>query len=533
MFIFSSILKLLFPFQMNYIETHFRPGLIYSRYYQKMPEILVDAPSFILPGKSLPLAIIIKDAHLFPIRLEKIIIKDELGKECYSENISKNVSEPLFYSIREINIDKFREKSFLELNVDIEITRKGKKYTISNHNLKGLKKESLKIKILKDKLPEIKGVHYADMHCHSEYTWDEIEYGAPLEVIAVFAKSMGFSYQPITDHSYDLDKKMHSCDVAKKSLPRWDALSQDVERYSDDQFIFIRGEEVSCGNDQGQNIHMLVMGNSDFIRGRGDRGDYLLRNKPDYHYREILETLPAPIPAIAAHPKEKSSTAEGLLLNRGSWDNENLDEKLTGLQIVNGHRGKEFQEGRKLWIKELLKGRKLFIYAGNDAHGHFNHYQQIQIPFISLKQNREKIYGRYRTALWMNNFNREAFLEAVNSGNCCITDGPLLLFGRYENSDFQSVSGRTLNKVEIADIKLFYRSSRDVVNKGEIIFYAGNNGNDCEKEMGCVAINNRLEFEINIEEYFKEEHSYLRAEILEKDVLCMTNPVFIDLRPET
>ena len=43
-----------------------------SRIFIKEPEILSDLPIRIEPGKKLPILVLIKDSHLFPIKLQRI-----------------------------------------------------------------------------------------------------------------------------------------------------------------------------------------------------------------------------------------------------------------------------------------------------------------------------------------------------------------------------------------------------------------------------------------------------------------------------
>ena len=58
-----------------YAELHFRFKWGSSRYYQKEPEILADVPIRIEPKKDIPILLIIKDAHLFPVILYEVNVK--------------------------------------------------------------------------------------------------------------------------------------------------------------------------------------------------------------------------------------------------------------------------------------------------------------------------------------------------------------------------------------------------------------------------------------------------------------------------
>ena len=57
------------PTVLLYAELHFRFKWTGSRYFQKEPEILADLPIRIEPENDIPILLIIKDAHLYPIIL--------------------------------------------------------------------------------------------------------------------------------------------------------------------------------------------------------------------------------------------------------------------------------------------------------------------------------------------------------------------------------------------------------------------------------------------------------------------------------
>ena len=52
-----------------YTEIHYRFNLTGSRYYKNEPEILSDAPIRLEPNKDLPILLLVKDSHKYPITL--------------------------------------------------------------------------------------------------------------------------------------------------------------------------------------------------------------------------------------------------------------------------------------------------------------------------------------------------------------------------------------------------------------------------------------------------------------------------------
>ena len=63
------------PMVIMYAELHFRFKWTGSRYFQKEPEILADLPIRIEPKNDIPIILIIKDSHLYPITLKYVKVK--------------------------------------------------------------------------------------------------------------------------------------------------------------------------------------------------------------------------------------------------------------------------------------------------------------------------------------------------------------------------------------------------------------------------------------------------------------------------
>jgi len=55
--------------------------------------------------------------------------------------------------------------------------------------------------------------------------------------------------------------------------------------------------------------------------------------------------------------------------------------------------------GLRAWIRLLLEGRRLFLAAGNDAHGAFNRTFQLGLPWIYIKESRHYLFGKSRTGI--------------------------------------------------------------------------------------------------------------------------------------
>ena len=99
-----------------------------------------------------------------------------------------------------------------------------------------------------------------------------------------------------------------------------------------------------------------------------------------------------------------------------------------GYRFLNGAADDAFVHGLECWITLLLRGRKIFIAAGNDAHGNFNRFKQIGIPFFTIREHGRQLFGKMRTAVGSDFITEASILEALQSGHSVITSGPLLVF---------------------------------------------------------------------------------------------------------
>ena len=272
------------PFFGLYAETHYRIKLLKPRYYREQPEIIADVP--IRTSKKnnaeLPVLFIIKDAHLFPVLLEKVEIKI-IGRDQkikVIEQIDKNISQRYFSEILKINLDKFKPEQILFITVKFHIEQDLEKYVILNDNYKNLCKQPFQCYLAEKPLPYPTNWFAGEPHYHSNYTSDQVEFGADIPVAAEMAKALGLSWFFVTDHSYDLDDQ--ESDYLKKDhrIPKWKKMKSETEKNDTKNLRIIHGEEVSIGNSEGKNVHLLVLNNEDFIEGDGDSAERWFSNKP-------------------------------------------------------------------------------------------------------------------------------------------------------------------------------------------------------------------------------------------------------------
>jgi len=401
---------------LHYAETHFR--LPVSRLYRKEPVILIDAPFQICPGTPCPVWLVVRNANRFPVYVNEIYgeWKNTDGQIInFILPVQKQLNKPFHFE--ELDFQKPENFGLWLLKIFIKYKINGKEQICERWNYPFLPSRPLIINFLKEQPPKPDGWIAGDTHVHSSYTSDSVEFGAGLSVLQKAAKSVGLDFVCITDHSYDLigDKKFQKLRTEKNYYPPLPYL--------------IVGEEISCGNSENQNVHLLALGNENYIEGHGDGGRRWWNTKPDLPIQKAIEK--SKVFCFAAHPKLEMLFAEKLLLKRNHWSYKDLTEnKISGIEFWNGFRGKDFYEGRKLWIKCLLTGHKLLPLGGNDAHGDLNCYTAVKKPLWSLKCNREHIFGQVRTVI--PNTEKTPFSKLPE--NLYITDGPALWIEKENNS---------------------------------------------------------------------------------------------------
>lgn len=436
--------KLLFPPTLSYAETHYKFQLPWSPLWQAWPEIFFDLPFQLVPRSSAPLLFVCKDAHLYPTQLQKVdyVWTGPSGQKIQgSQDFGLNLCEAFHFI--EIPYTHLLTPGLWRLQATAYIQNSaGKTRIVWNHNLRGLPNTDLTIQVLEKPLPYPAGWYAGESHCHSTYSSDPVEFGAPLHWLQQMAKSVGLDWVVCTDHSYDFaydpsayTSQINAKDQWKKYLAEVDACNHANVNHP----LLIGGEEVSCGNSKGRNIHLLVMGHPAYLPGEGDGGRRGFNNHPDLSANEVQNRIMG-TPAIAAHPREQIGFLEKLVFRRGQWEDEDVaptastnnkteivQNKISGLQFWNGSCDRNFLEGRAFWVKHLLNGVHVLPWAANDAHGDFNIHRSVKIPLISLKQNHLHVFGKCRTLLPINTkLTKESIQQSIREECNLCTDGPFL-----------------------------------------------------------------------------------------------------------
>ncbi|MEX1276657.1 MAG: hypothetical protein WEE20_12045 [Bacteroidota bacterium] len=510
---------------------------------KREPEILADAPRRIEPGQHLPLLLLAKDAHHYPCTLIKAhgTLKSESGLTRQIEILPEpvNLKTPYWWKVFYIEVEGYT--GWVELDVALTINAGGKNKTYRNDNYRTSSHKPLRVFVDSEPLPSLDGLFLGDAHTHSSYTEDQVEYGAPLEASRTLCRAMGLSFFCATDHSYDLDDKVDNYLENDPSLPKWHALQQEVATLNGncEDFIVVRGEEATVRNAAGENVHLLLLGNRTFVPGSGDSAERWLHTRSEHAILDVLALKDDNTVRYAAHPKEKVPLLQRVLLGRGSWAISDLRaNNLTGIQIANGAVDEGFREGYHNWVRLLLEGMKLFIIAGNDAHGNYNRFRQLQIPFLKLREMDVQTFGKIRTGVFFSGaLTEDALLGTFASGCMIISDGPVAAMHATGNPGERGNIGGTITcKDVLIELRILSNLTMGWISSARI--FLGVIGADYEKLIMDVKSDQK---HFQLEETLRltiDESCYVRAEVWtsaeqsfdRQEHFCMTNPIWLSPR---
>ncbi len=503
------------PFCLGYAETHYRflPGL--SPIYRKQPEILTDAPARIEPGQDLPLALIIKDAHLFPVVLEKVeIAVHREGAGCIWRQVvfegTQTIADPLFWRVFTIPTANLGGAT-IAVNSRIEFQSRGRSEIALNDNFPALPHSQMVVHIADQSLPCEPGWLYGDAHVHTNYSSSHVEFGAPLALTSQMAKAFGLSWFAAADHSYDFMCVQENYRRFDASAALWNKRATEINGTSREVTV-LPSEEISCANAKGRNVHVLAIGNRDFVAGSGDGARRKRNRKPEHTIQEAISLVRGQGGlCFAAHPLVQAGWLQNLALNRGAWSGKDLAEDLNGLQFWSGHRDISFFRMRKKWVDMLLAGRRLPLVAGTDAHGDFNCTRKIKTPFFSLEQN-PVFFGMARTCVQASSSSEKDIMAALAQGQSIVTDGPFCRIRAEEGR----ICWRALSTPEFGRLWQLRISAGRFGESEQIIGeQQWKDGRLCYDASGEVSM---------------PTASYIRAELIARlgghELLCMTNPIY-------
>lgn len=522
-----------------YAETHYKFRSLFSFLRKKEPEIIADAPHRIEPGKSLPLLLLVKDADRYPCTLVQVHAAIMQGTKVLFQKdlIASPITLQGYFWWEIFQLDVSPWKGWVDLHTTITIEVKGQQTSYHTDNHKTSSHKPLRVFLANDPLPRFPNLYLGDAHTHSNYTDDQVEFGSPLKASQELCTAMGISFFCVTDHSYDLDDCVDNYLKNDPALPKWNSVQAEIDEFNSrhPDFAIVRGEEITCRNGSEKNVHLLLYGAKTFFHGSGDSAEKWLRTRSEHSIREILKSKDETAVAYAGHPKEAVPLLQRLLLGRDEWSDADLEaEGLSGIQFANGTTDKGFAKGYRAWICSLLNGKKTFALGGNDAHGNFNRFRQIGIPFLTIREKNSQIFGNVRTGVFIaGSLSERTVLAALHYGNTIVTNGPVIQMEvSHENGEKIPIGGGGTGKTFQLSVNV--RSTPEFGNIDTLKIFIGTIG--AEKETMLVTLSNLSTFSLDkIIPLIIEAPSYIRAEAYTsaehssdvKTHWCFTNPIWM------
>ena len=240
-----------------YAEIHSKLPPIPNILNNKLPEILADAPQRIDKNSKLPLLILIKDSHLYPLELLSIRLRiKQEEKKILEVDLWEGplrLAQRLWYRLFEIDPGT---EGWIKIDVVFTIKNKNKTFTLKNNSYRAIKNKSLNVYVSSEALPDSNRILYGDVHYHSFFTEDVVEFGAPIDVTAKMAQAMGLSFLAVTDHSYDLDDEVSNPMTNDPFLQKWENFLTECSSIEAKGVTVLPGIEVSAGNKKRKNVHL-------------------------------------------------------------------------------------------------------------------------------------------------------------------------------------------------------------------------------------------------------------------------------------
>jgi len=541
-----------------YAETHYHFRFAPSLLYRRQPEVIADAPHRLEPGQVLPVFIIVKDAHRFPIILRHIRAEVQLSNlphrpSTFSaaapmpvlrfelQNMPTEISAPLWWRIYPLELPAEMHGQ-LRVNVGISYRCRGKERSCWNDNHPGTSHAPLHVMRSPWPLPTLPNYYHGDLHFHSDATSDQVEFGAPVEAMREMARAQGLQFCAVTDHSYDLDDDPEDYLHNDPALRKWHLLQESLRHLNNasSDFVILPGEEVSCRNARGGNVHFLIFNHPHFIPGSGDGGEKWLRTTSEHSVLEILDQLDPLALAFAAHPLVSVPFLEKKLLRRDVWQPQDfVHTRLHGMQFWNGGtRGEE--EGLRWWRQCLLQGKKLSAIAGNDAHGNFNRFRQIALPALTMAESQNHVFGRARTVLKLHDkFELANVLEALRHGRTLITNGAFIELELLAAGGKTFMPGENLNG-QVKRVRLVAKSSPEFGELDQVTIWWGDLSHKIEETLYTWSrFVDPHYFAADLEWQPRHGRGYVRAEVITRSGLAatvgsraLTNPIWVSAAEE-
>lgn len=446
-----------------YDELHLKPAFAVVR----DPEVLADTVIRTKNTKEFPLLLLVRHSDKFPVILKSVHIevKTAEGDSLYDGVVEKDLKlkTSLWHENATVTLDR-EFTGDAEVNVTFNLKTKHGEVKVVNNNTKETIDKTLRIRMGAGKLPGAEGWYYGDTHFHTIYSDNQVEFGAPIDSSAIMAAAYGVDWLVFTDHSFDLDDVDGDTTKNDSATARWFRMKNETSEAAKTfpNMLIVAGEELSCGNAEGANVHMLVY-DSPFFPGNGD--GYEGSKTPDLQCEKVISEVNGKGASGAAHPVVPLSSVEIYMINRGNWSD--MDIAVDGMTFDQAwnYTMKPRQEGFDQWVRTILNGRRLPLAGGTDAHGDFN-YSYIgwpeNIPFAGIR-TAVKVNGELTMA---------SLAEGLRAGRMIATSGPFVDFDIVNGEMRKAGIGDTITPGKLM-VEFRALSSSEYGALSEVRIYAG------------------------------------------------------------
>ncbi|MBN2281169.1 MAG: CehA/McbA family metallohydrolase [Candidatus Marinimicrobia bacterium] len=413
----------------SYCEIHYRLPWFRGFLFKKEPEILFDVPHRVT-GSRLPVMLMVKDSSKYPVHLDDVEIqfwnRDVMIKK-HTIKFNKSLAQLFFSEIFMLDIKENMDHQFV-VRCIVNIRINGSPKRVINHNLTRKYPSDFWVTANSERVKIPDNWLSGDLHVHSSYTEDQVEFGPELSSIIAVGKARGLDFVAVVDHSYDFDDVPGTFNFKDGNFTKWINFKKEVKDLNskNPNFTIIPGFELSVDNGLGENVHMSVLNNDEIFPGSGDAMENYKSYPSEHYYRVLLDKLEPGALAYAAHPNVTQKFLHKKILKRGEWNSRDFTDKLAGYQILNGKKGDEFEKGKQVWVEKLLSGKKLQVFAGTDAHGNFNYNLSIKYPLLATEKTDEHIFGEFFSYIHSSSNDINSLIHGMKSGKVVISNGPFL-----------------------------------------------------------------------------------------------------------
>ncbi len=522
---------------LGYAEIHLTGGIWKGRLFRREPEIVADLPWRIQAGFPLPIFLIIKDAHQFPIHLQEVIVEIQnphgrVPAQRYKFAFTEFINVPLGFRKMVLPPEFFPHSGQYIVNLWIRYRRGKREFLAYQDNYHHSHKPVYTVFIDNDPLPHAANWHWGDMHTHSAYTNDPIEFGPPLPVLSEAAQALGLQFVGVTDHSYDFGDIPNA--GAHNPL-QWQTFLTEVERLNHQKAgaVLLPGEEVSVRNSKGGIVHALVFGSRQFYPGNSDGAIRFGNPGQSLTLSELIKAVQHTGGlVVAAHPLEVPPVPQRILLRRSFWHAADLHQfGINHWQIHNGITEKAFHLGVNHWILALGNGQRVGIIAGTDAHGNLNVNRHIATPLLALNYTHTQLLGQARTAVYVEGtLTPERILRAIANHHTIISTGPFCSI-HIQGPNTTASIGETVSRQESLRLVIIAKSTPYWGAIRQLMVFWGTQ-NGARENFRHIAIHHHNKYYFATEEPLPDPDTiqYIRAQLFTENgtqvYFCLTNPIW-------